>query len=357
MHRDLDPPLTPGAIVERLGGRLIGDAERPIRRLASLRRADRDSIGFLVRARERDAALASEASVCIVSEALSAGLAERMTLIVVDDPYLYYARLAAWIDETLNPRGAHGVDPRAVVDPSARISPACRIDAGAVIGARAEIAQGAWIGAQAHVGADSRVGEASRLHPGARVLDGCVVGSRVIIHAGTVVGADGFGFAPHAGRWHKIAQIGGVVIGDDVEIGANCCIDRGALDDTVIERGCKLDNLIQIAHGVRIGEDTVIAACAGVAGSAVIGKRCQIGGAAGIAGHITICDDTIVSTMTLISRSITTPGFYSGIFPSMDNREWEKAAVVVRHLPDLRRRLRALEARIDVEDPGSRPPG
>ncbi len=356
MHRELDPPLTPGAIVERLGGRLVGDPDRPVRRLASLRSADRHCISFLVRARERDAALATEAAVCIVSEALSAGLAERMTLIVVDDPYLHYARLAAWIDERLNARGPDGIDARAVVDPSAKVAGDCRIDAGAVIGARAEIGPGAWIGAQAHVGADSRIGERSRLYPRATVLSGCDVGRRVIIHAGAVIGADGFGYAPQGGKWHKIAQIGGVVIGDDVEIGANTCIDRGALDDTVIERGCKLDNLIQIAHGVRIGEDTVIAACAGVAGSAVIGKRCQIGGAAGIAGHITVCDDTIVSTMTLISRSVTKPGFYSGIFPSMDNREWEKAAVVVRHLPALRQRIRALEARAHDPDAAEQAP-
>lgn len=344
MLRDLEPPLTPAEIVARLGGRLSGDADQPVKRMASLRSADADSISFLVRARERDAALASRAAVCIVSESLAQDLAGRMTLIIVDEPYLYYARLAAWIDERLNPRATSGIDPGASIAPDAQIAVGCRIDAGAVIGPRAIIESGAWVGALSHVGADSRIGEDSRLHPQVTILSGCDIGRRVLIHSGTVIGADGFGFAPQGGKWHKIAQIGGVVIGDDVEIGANCCIDRGALDDTIIERGVKLDNLIQIAHGVQIGEDTVIAACAGVAGSAVIGKRCQIGGAAGIAGHISVCDDTIVSTMTLISRSVTKPGFYSGIFPSMENRDWEKAAVVVRHLPDLRRRLRALEA-------------
>nr|MBA3480126.1 UDP-3-O-(3-hydroxymyristoyl)glucosamine N-acyltransferase [Lautropia sp.] len=162
--------------------------------------------------------------------------------------------------------------------------------------------------------------------------------------SGTVIGADGFGFAPRkGGGWHKIPQLGGVRIGNDVEIGANCCIDRGALDDTVIDDGCKLDNLIQIAHNVRIGAHTAIAACAGIAGSAEIGQRVQIGGASGIAGHITVCDDAIISTMTLISRSVTKPGFYSGIFPSMENAQWERAAAVVRQLPELRKRVRHLE--------------
>jgi UDP-3-O-[3-hydroxymyristoyl] glucosamine N-acyltransferase len=224
------------------------------------------------------------------------------------------------------------------------VSDSATVGEAVVIGAGSVIGEHAWIGAGSIVGDDCRVGAGSRLHPNVTLLSDCEVGERVIIHSGTVIGADGFGFAPlEGGGWQKIAQLGGVVIGNDVEIGANCCIDRGALDDTVIEDRCKLDNLIQVAHNVRIGADTAIAACAGIAGSAVIGKRVQIGGASGIAGHITVCDDAIISTMTLISRSVTKPGFYSGIFPSMENAQWERAAAVVRHLPELRKRIRQLE--------------
>jgi UDP-3-O-[3-hydroxymyristoyl] glucosamine N-acyltransferase len=187
------------------------------------------------------------------------------------------------------------------------------------------------------------------------VLAGCAVGARCIVHSGAVIGADGFGFAPLAGRWIKIPQIGRAIVGDDVEIGANTTIDRGTMGDTVIEDGVKIDNQVQIAHNCRIGAHTVIAGCVGVAGSAKIGRRCQLGGAAMIHGHIEICDDVIVSGGTLISRSITEPGFYSGVFPFMPNREWERNAALVRHLRELRERIRALEARIgghgDKEQP------
>ena len=188
------------------------------------------------------------------------------------------------------------------------------------------------------------MGARTRLHANVSLGDDCSVGDDSLIHSGAVIGADGFGFAPKkGGGWIKIPQLGAVVIGNQVEIGACTCIDRGALDDTVIEDGVKIDNLVQIAHNVRIGADTAIAACAGIAGSAVIGKRVQIGGASGIFGHIHICDDAAVSTMTLISKSITKPAFYSGIFPSMENAAWERAAAVVRQLPDMRRRLRRME--------------
>jgi UDP-3-O-[3-hydroxymyristoyl] glucosamine N-acyltransferase len=175
------------------------------------------------------------------------------------------------------------------------------------------------------------------------VLEDCSIGARGIVHSGTVIGSDGFGFAREDGRWSKIPQLGAVVIGDDVEIGANCTIDRGALDDTVIGDGCKLDNLIQIAHNVRIGEHTALAGCVGVAGSAVIGARCMIGGSAGILGHLEICDDVVISAMSLVTRSIDRPGFYSGVFPLMPNADWERSAATLRQLPALRARLRALE--------------
>lgn len=344
MRRALNPPLTLGEIVAGLGGTLQGDASRQVDRLTSLRSADERSISFLVRPQQRDAALASRAAAFIVSPVLADSLAGKPNLLVDPQPYLYYARLAALVNGRVNPAPLPAIAAGARIDPSASISPTATIEDAVVIGAGVTVGDRAWIGAGTVVGAGCRVGARSRLHPNVTLLADCDVGERVIIHSGTVIGADGFGFAPRKpAGWEKIAQLGGVVIGNDVEIGANCCIDRGALDDTVIEDRCKLDNLIQVAHNVRIGEDTAIAACAGIAGSAVIGKRVQIGGASGIAGHITVCDDAIISTMTLISRSVTKPGFYSGIFPSMENAQWEKAAAVVRQLPELRKRIRQLE--------------
>ena len=354
MRRALRPALTLGEIVASLGGSLQGDPTVAVERLTSLRNADERSISFLVRPQQREAALASRAVAYIVSPALAPELAGKPNLLVDPQPYLYYARLAALLDQRVNPRPQPGVAASARVHDSARVSASATVEEAVVIGAGSDIGDDAWIGAGSVVGDDCRVGAGSRLHPNVTLLSDCDVGKRVIIHSGTVIGADGFGFAPiKGGGWQKIAQLGGVVIGDDVEIGANCCIDRGALDDTVIEEGCKLDNLIQVAHNVRIGAHTAIAACAGIAGSAVIGKRVQIGGASGIAGHITVCDDAIISTMTLISRSVTKPGFYSGIFPSMENAQWERAAAVVRQLPELRKRIRQLEqqARQQLEQP------
>jgi UDP-3-O-[3-hydroxymyristoyl] glucosamine N-acyltransferase len=183
---------------------------------------------------------------------------------------------------------------------------------------------------------------AERVTLGAR----CTIGERCIVHSGVVIGADGFGFAPLQGRWEKIEQLGAVRIGDDVEIGANTCIDRGALDDTVIEDGVKLDNLIQVAHNVHIGAHTAIAAMAGIAGSARIGRHCTIGGAAGIVGHIDIADHVHVDAGTIITRSIAKPGRYSGLFPFDDNASWEKNAATLRQLYALRERLRALEKKL-----------
>ena len=344
MRRRLKPPLTLGEIAASLGGSLQGDPSQQVDRLTSLRSADERSISFLVRPQQRDAALASRAIAIIVSPALAQTLAGKPNLLIDADPYLYYARLAALMAARIDPTPAAGIAGSARIHPQASISPTAIIDEAVVIGAGTVVGERAWIGAGTVVGGDCRIGADSRLYPNVTLLSDCDVGERVIIHSGTVIGADGFGFAPHKpAGWQKIAQLGGVVIGDDVEIGANCCIDRGALDDTVIEDGCKLDNLIQVAHNVKIGAHTAIAACAGIAGSAVIGKRVQIGGASGIAGHISVCDDAIISTMTLISRSVTKPGFYSGIFPSMENAQWERAAAVVRQLPELRRRVMHLE--------------
>ena len=214
------------------------------------------------------------------------------------------------------------IDPEAVVAPDARIGAHCVVERGARIGA------GTVLKARVFVGED------------------CVVGARCILHAGVLIGADGFGFAPHQGAWEKIEQLGAVRIGDDVEIGANTCIDRGALADTVIEDGVKLDNLIQVGHNCRIGRHTAIAGCVGIAGSAIIGAHCTIGGAAMILGHLTIADRVNISSGSFVSRSILKPGLYTGIFPIDDNASWEKNAATLKQLHTLRERLKALEKKL-----------
>ena len=344
MKRTLYSPVSLAELASVLGAELRGDPTVTVRRLASLRKADSESISFLVRAQQREAAHASHAVAYIVSPKLVDDLPADANLLIDADPYGAYARLAQWFDARVNPRPAGGIAPGAHVHPDATVAATAVIETGAVIGAHAVIGDQAWIGATTVVGAGAHVGARTRLHANVSLGDDCSVGDDSLIHSGAVIGADGFGFAPKkGGGWIKIPQLGAVVIGNQVEIGACTCIDRGALDDTVIEDGVKIDNLVQIAHNVRIGADTAIAACAGIAGSAVIGKRVQIGGASGIFGHIHICDDAAVSTMTLISKSITKPAFYSGIFPSMENAAWERAAAVVRQLPDMRRRLRRME--------------
>jgi UDP-3-O-[3-hydroxymyristoyl] glucosamine N-acyltransferase len=217
------------------------------------------------------------------------------------------------------------------------------VEALAVIGPGARVGPGAWVGPHAVIEAQAVLGAASRLGPHAVLGRGCSVGDRCILHPGVVIGADGFGFAPHQGRWEKIEQLGAVTIGDDVEIGANTCVDRGALEDTVIEQGVKLDNLIQIGHNVRIGAHTAMAGCVGVAGSARIGAHCTVGGGAIILGHLEVADHVHVSAATVVTRSILKPGHYSGVYPFEENAAWEKNAATLRQLHALRDRLRLLE--------------
>jgi UDP-3-O-[3-hydroxymyristoyl] glucosamine N-acyltransferase len=334
-----------GDIVAALGGELCGDASLPIERLAPLSSADASSLSFLANPRYA-AQLATTVAACvIVPESQREAACARGAAIIAPDPYLYFARLTQWWAARRRPPPTPGVHPSAVVEPGAFVEPTASVGALAFVGAGARVAAGAVLGAQAHVGVDAVVGERTRLAPHATLLDGCRIGARGIVHGGAVIGADGFGFAPVEGRWEKIEQLGIVRIGDDVEIGANTCIDRGALDDTVIDDGVKLDNLIQIAHNVRIGAHTAMAGCVGVAGSTTIGRRCTIAGAAMIIGHLRIVDDVTVTVGTCVTRSILKPGTYSGVFPFDDNASWEKNAATLRQLHALRDRLRALENR------------
>ena len=330
-------------IAEQLGGELIGQADLQIDRIGTLTSATASTISFLSNPRYQAQLAQTLAGCVIVAPESRDGAATRPSAVITPDPYLYFARLTQWWARRIRARPLAGVHPSAVVDGTARVAATACIGPGAVIEAGAHIGANAEIGAFGFVGAGASVGAQSRFAARVTLNAGCRVGERCIVHSGVVIGADGFGFAPTAGRWEKIEQLGAVRIGNDVEIGANTCIDRGALDDTVIEDGVKLDNLIQIGHNVHIGEHTAIAGNVGVAGSARIGPRCTIGGAANILGHLSLAEGVHISTASVVMRSIHKPGLYSGIFPIDDNASWEKNAATLRNLHSLRERVRALE--------------
>jgi UDP-3-O-[3-hydroxymyristoyl] glucosamine N-acyltransferase len=321
-------PISLGEIASRLGGRLVGDAGVLIEQVASLEHAQGRDIAFFSSARYKAELAATQAAAVILGP--QAESLTRLPRIVSDNPYAYFARVSQLLNPTPAPRP--GVHAAADVDASARVAASARVDAGAVVCAAAEIGARAWIGAGCQVGEAAAVGDDSRLHPSVVVYAGCRIGKRAVVHSGAVIGADGFGMALDDGRWLKVPQIGRVLIGDDVEIGANTTIDRGTVDDTVIEDGVKLDNQVQIGHNCRIGAHTAMAGCAGVAGSAHIGRRCTLGGAAVVLGHLSLCDDVHVSAATVITRSIRKPGTYTGVYPFEDNASWARNAALLRHL-------------------------
>ncbi len=332
-----------GEIVQRLGGELIGDAATRIVGIASLESAGPGTIAFLANPRYRRQLAGSGAACVIVAPEYRELAKGRGAAIVTPDPYLYYARLSRWWAARHRPPAPAGIHPTAALDPSAEIGPGVSVGPFAVVEAGAALASGVAVGAASFVGRGCHIGADTNIGPRVTLLQGTRVGARCIVHPGAVLGADGFGFAPDQGRWEKIEQLGNVIIGDDVEIGANTCIDRGAIGDTVLGDGVKIDNLVQIAHNVRIGAHTAIAGCVGIAGSAVIGAHCMIGGNAGVAGHVKIADHVVVSAATQITRSIAKAGLYSGVFPFEENAAWERNAATLRQLHALRARVRALE--------------
>ena len=336
-------PVRLADVVSALGGELCGNGDLPIARLAPLETADASSLSFVANPRYAAQLAASLAGCVIVAPALRDAVLARGAAIVTPDPYLYFARLTQWWAARQRRPAVAGVHASAVVEPGAQIHASASIGAFAFVGAGAVVAAGAVIGTHAHIGADAQVGEGTRLAPRVTLGEACRIGARGIVHSGVVIGADGFGFAPNQGTWEKIEQLGAVRIGDDVEIGANTCIDRGALDDTVIDEGVKLDNLIQVGHNVRIGAHSAMAGCVGIAGSAKIGKHCTAGGGAIILGHLELVDHVHITAATVITRSILKPGQYSGLFPFDDNASWEKNAATLRQLHTLRDRIRALE--------------
>lgn len=327
---------------DRFGGTVHGDAAIRIRQVAPIETAGPGEITFLTNRKYQKLLAASQAGAVILGA--DSGEATSIPRIVCDNPYAYYARVAA----LLNPGHAAepGIHAKASVHPGAKVAATASIAACAVVEEGADIGEHAIIGANSFVGRNAAIGEHTRLHPNVTIYHDCVLGRRAIIHAGAVIGADGFGMAMDAGRYVKIPQIGRVVIGDDVEIGASTTIDRGALEDTVIEEGVKLDNQIQIGHNCRIGAHTAIAGCAGIAGSVTIGRHCRIGGSAMISGHLSIADRVEISGGTLVAKSITKAGTYTSVFPMSPHEDWLKNASLLRHLREMMDRIRTLEHQI-----------
>ena len=329
---------TAAALAERFGLALRGDGSAPVESVATLAGAGPRQLSFLANPRYRSQLAASAAGVVVVREE-DATDSDR-TLLVARDPYVAFAKIAALFDP---PPVAHpGIHPSAVVDATAEVDPGAEVGPFVVVGARSRIGAGAIVGAGCVVGEDCSIGAGSRLVARVTLVRRVRLGERVLVHPGAVLGADGFGLAMDAGRWIKVPQQGGVVVGDDCEIGANTTIDRGAIEDTVLDEDVRLDNQIQIAHNVRIGAHTAMAGCVAVAGSTTIGRYCLIGGAAGIVGHIHICDRVTITAMALVTGSIDEPGEYSSGTPLMDNRSWRRSAARFRQLDALARQVQAL---------------
>ena len=339
MTRGKQKPHTLRDLAGRFGGKVLGDAGTRVHRVATLENASVGTIAFLANDRYLQQLKATRATAVIVDE--TASRATALPRIVCENPYAYFARVSALLNPAAPAKA--GVHRTAVVDRSAALAAGVSVGPHAVIGPRAKVGAGSVIGSGCFMGEGAALGAGARLFPNVTVYHGCVIGDRAIVHSGAVIGADGFGIAPERGRWVKVPQVGRVVIGDDVEIGANTTIDRGAIDDTVIEDGVKLDNQIQVGHNVRIGAHTAIAACTGIAGSARIGRFCRIGGNAGIAGHITLGDHVEISAHTLVTRSLDKPGTYTGAYPFEPNGKWRRNAVQLKHLGELTERVRALE--------------
>jgi UDP-3-O-[3-hydroxymyristoyl] glucosamine N-acyltransferase len=341
-------------LAERYSARLAGRGDKLVSGLAPLTQANQSQLAFLANPLYRNDALTSQAGGLIVSDSDHEYLQEHSsdknrTYLVTKNPYALFARIAQEFAKSAAPAYMPGVHPSAVIEPgakvaaSAHIGPLCHVAKGASIGERSVLVS------QVHVGANASIGADALIYPNVSIYQDCQLGDRNIVHSGTVIGSDGFGFAPDlaAGEWVKVPQTGRVVIGHDVEIGSNTSVDRGALADTQIDDGCKIDNLVQIAHNVHIGALSVIAGNTAVAGSVTIGKMCMIGGSSSIAGHLNIADRTTISGGTTIIRSIDEPGqHFTSIFPMLPHADWEKNAAILRGLDKMRQKIKDLEKQL-----------
>ena len=340
---------TLGELAEQLGATLRGDAAQKVSGLATLQDAGPHQLSFLANAQYRKYLADTRAGVVLLKPKDAEDYSG--TALLVDDPYLAYARLSHLFET--RPKAVRGAHPSAVIDPSATIDPSASIGAQVVIEADVWIGADVVIGAQSFVGARSRVGAGGRLAPRVTLCHDVYIGERVVIQPGAVIGGEGFGFANEKGSWEKIAQLGAVRIGDDVEIGANTTIDRGALSDTLIGNGVKLDNQIMIAHNVQIGDNTAMAGCSGISGSTKVGRNCMLAGGVGLVGHIEVCDNVFITGMTMVTRSITEPGSYSSGTAMQPAAEWRKSAARIRQLDEMARRLQQVEKRLAAVTPNA----
>ncbi len=333
-----------GELAELIGAELCGDPERRIDGVATLAGAGLGDLSFLHNRRYRSDLSRTRASAVLLEREFAEE--SPTACLIMRNPYAGYARAAALLTAAPSPPG--GVHRSASVGEGARVAPSVTVGAGCVIGSLVSVGEDATIGPGCVIEGAVDIGAGTVLIANVTICCRAILGERVLVHPGVVIGADGFGIANDDGAWIKVPQLGGVVIGNDVEIGANTTVDRGALEDTVIEDGVKLDNLIQIAHNVHIGAHTAIAACVAIGGSARIGRRCTIGGAASIAGHIRVADDVHLTATSAVPNSIRTPGVYSSGMPIQANREWRRNVARMRQLDRMARRIRRLEDRLGL---------
>jgi UDP-3-O-[3-hydroxymyristoyl] glucosamine N-acyltransferase len=327
-------------------GHVIGDGTIRIQDVATLEGASDSDIAYVAEPKYRDQLAITRAGAVILSQSDAEFYSGNS--IVAADPKLAYARIAQLLHAPVHPGGA--IDAHAIVHPEASVAESAYVGPGAVVERGAQIGERVYIGAGCVIGEEADIGADSWLHARVVVAHHCRVGKRCILQSGVVVGGDGFGYArDREHRWVKIPQVGRAILGDDVEIGANSTVDRGAQGDTVVGDGVKIDNLVQIAHNVRLGENTAIAAGAGVAGSAIIGKRCAIGGQAGIFGHIQIADDVTVAGKSMVAKSIAKPGVYSSALRVETLETWQRIAARLRRLDDFAKRLEQIEQRLEQE--------
>ena len=334
-------PVSLGELATRFGCELIGDPDVVVSEVASLPNATAHSLTFLSNAAYKEQ-LASTQAGAVILRPDDAGDCP-VAAILHDDPYACYARMAALLHPA--PTFVPGAHASAVVDDSATVAPSAHLAANVVIGERSVVGENVYLGPGTVVGPDCTVGDDCRFIANVTLARAVRIGKRGVFHPGVVLGSDGFGNAQTADGWVKVPQVGGVVIGDDVEIGANTTVDCGAIDDTVIEDGVRIDNLCMIAHNVRIGAHTALAAMTGLAGSATIGKRCLFAGSSGSVGHVTICDDVVVLARAVITRDIKEPGAYSGMFPAETARDWTKFVARLRRVDALQKRVKKLESK------------
>lgn len=332
-------------ISEYLSAELIGNPDCKVVSIATLQNASKEQIAFISNTKYQRYLTESQAAAIIMTRELAEGFDGNV--IVMDDPYLGYAKLSRLFERKREFAGSIHIN--AIIHPTAKISDGVTLAAGVVIGADAEIQADVIIGENTVVGQGCSIGKGTIIKPNVTLYDDVSIGSDSLIHSGAVLGSDGFGFANDGEKWIKIAQLGGVRIGSNVEIGACTTIDRGALENTVIGDGVILDNQIQIAHNVRIGKNTAIAGCTAVAGSTKIGDRCTIAGACGITGHLEIADGTHITAMTLVSKSINKPGAYSSGTGMMPHKQWKKNVVRFKQLDDIARRLKSIEEKISKD--------